>query len=255
MNGSSNLQAEIKLALLGTTGHGTEARIICPACSGGRSSESSMCVNLETGWYICYRANCGCRGRLKGKHSSEISERTQPSIPAADDVPDARTLASIPTRIRQRFSWPVGTARGRVRFEVHDLHGDPQGCVLRSYTGQVPKALTYVGDYCGLHFPRAVYGTSVTLVEDMPSAEALAPYTPCVALNGAQLTREAEEYLLRSGITEVIFALDEDAKARSIQNSRMISLDCRVLLLEKDPKDMSTHELLHTVQRLEELWQ
>ena len=42
-------------------------RYPCIACHGGSSKEASMAVTREAGWllYICYRATCGLRGRVR----------------------------------------------------------------------------------------------------------------------------------------------------------------------------------------------
>ena len=138
---------------------------------------------------------------------------------------------------------------------VHDEYGSQQGCVLRSYTGDLPKARTYVQEgYSRLHFPGRTASelrSEVMAVEDIPSAEALSLYFPTVAILGSYLTTAQCEHLLRSGVDVVHLALDEDASAKSINQSRRhLAMDVRPVLLAKDPKDMDDAELLELTERV-----
>ena len=211
-----------------------------------------MSVNTVTGWYVCHRASCGAKGNVNSIQSSAPKrERKQPDF---DDPPLSRVLNTIPSLYRDRCSWPLTTAWSRVGWQVRDAHGVHRGHVLRSYTGQEPKALTYVNDYCGLHFPKyQLIKQSITLVEDIPSAEALAPHTPTAALLGSVITKEHKKYLDALGIRMVYLALDEDAKAVAIaQARRHLSPTVIPILLEKDPKDMSDKELTELSLRIGE---
>lgn len=232
-----------------------ESRIICPYCNGGSSHEKCMAVNTSSGWYVCYRASCGARGKLSGTTVGCTVNSQDRKTPEYDDPPKEEVLRTAPSAVRERSSYPLGSAWGRVSFEVRDEYGALQGHVLRSYTGQSPKALTYTDDgYSGLHFPRRTVQSLtdyLVLVEDIPSAEALARCVPTAALLGSYITQEHRKHLDKIGISVVYLALDEDASAKSIaQSRRHLSLDVRPVLLSTDPKDMTDTELQELAGRI-----
>jgi hypothetical protein len=52
----------IRQAAAGRSG---EFRIICLSCQGGSDHEECLCINADTGTYVCKRATCGIKGNFK----------------------------------------------------------------------------------------------------------------------------------------------------------------------------------------------
>lgn len=245
---------EIILAVQKEGTNGTGARIVCPACSGGGRSERCMYVDVRAGLYICYRASCGVRGSIRRSIRAVESAKYPRKVNVIDSSINNAVLREMPEEFRERFSWPLRTAGNRAAFEVHDHDGTIRGHVLRSYSGVYPKTINEIDpEYCRLHFPRRSIGCRdvITLVEDIPSAEALSWYVPAAAMCGSDLNSAQVNYLDRCSIHVVHLALDNDASAKSISTSRKYLLDIRPVLLDKDPKDMTDQELEKLARRMQ----
>lgn len=94
-----------------------------------------------------------------------------------------------------------------------------------------------------LHFPSPINSSVVLLVEDIPSANKMNPYFPCVALLGVHLSEDKVNYLLTQGITSVIIALDNDATLQAIKLARKFAIASYILPLQRDLKDETDERL------------
>jgi len=131
-------------------------------------------------------------------------------------------------------------------MEIRDYDRVLRGYVHRSETLQ-PKALTDCPNYCRLHFPYlSTPCTALVLVEDIISAEVLAPYIPTAALCGASLSADQATYLHTKGIRLVTFCLDEDATSKAVLEALKYRTDFTATAVPcvVDPKDMSHEQLV-----------
>lgn len=103
-----------------------------------------------------------------------------------------------------------------------------------------------------LHFPSPPRKRSVIVVEDIPSANKMDRYYPCVALLGTNLNAEKIEYLLNLGIRHVIIALDNDATRQAVRLARKFMVSTSILPLQADLKDQTEEQLQEIARRLSE---
>ena len=103
-----------------------------------------------------------------------------------------------------------------------------------------------------LHFPSPIRSKQVIVVEDIPSANKMDKYFPCVALLGTNLNEEKLKYLLTLGIRHVIIALDNDATRQAIRLARKYCMTTTILPLQRDLKDESDEQLGVIAQQLQE---
>ena len=141
-------------------------------------------------------------------------------------------------------------------MEIRDYDKQLRGHVIRR-EDRVPKAITEVDpSYCRLHFPRmSAPCTRLVLVEDILSAEVMAPYTPTAALLGTILTNDQVDYLLDKGIRDVVFCLDDDATDKALKQARKhnLYLNSTAVQCNPDPKDMSWVQLKELLERIEKV--
>jgi len=102
-----------------------------------------------------------------------------------------------------------------------------------------------------LHFPAPIQSDTVLLVEDIPSANKMNPFYPCVALLGVHLNEDKIAYMNKQGITKFIIALDNDATRQAIRIARKWMVDLQVLPLERDLKDESWERLQEIAESLD----
>jgi hypothetical protein len=139
---------------------------------------------------------------------------------------------------------------------VHDFYGNYQGYLDRKDTRK-PKALTFCGDYCRLHFPvNSTNKTKLVIVEDIVSAEILAQFVPTAAVLGSYISKKQVDYLLACGVTDLCICLDDDAKFRASKLVRELSLLFRTYFINPipDPKDMNHYQLDTLVDKIKVLY-
>ena len=116
-----------------------------------------------------------------------------------------------------------------------------------------PKRLSYFyEDWCGLHFPERIVGSSCLLVEDLLSARIMAPHFPTVALLGTHLNQEKVDYLYDQGIDDCIIALDNDATDKAIKIHRLTPIVSGVIMLSIDLKDDTPENIQRIAERIHE---
>lgn len=156
--------------------------------------------------------------------------------------------------VLNNFSWPAYYLdSGEIVHEVHDWYGTYQGYVSRVDTRK-PKALTFCGEYCRMHFPRnAVHSKSLVLVEDIPSAEMLSMFIPTAAVLGSFVTKDQVSYMLACGIQSITLCFDDDAAHKSSSVARELSSVFRTssVFCSPDPKDMNYEELQKLIHRIQ----
>jgi hypothetical protein len=116
-----------------------------------------------------------------------------------------------------------------------------------------PKDINVIDEeWVMLHFPSPLRSRSVILVEDIPSANKMDKFYPCVALLGTNLNDKKLDYLLSLGINHVIIALDNDATRKAIKLAKKFMINTSILPLQKDLKDQTDEQLQEIARRLSE---
>lgn len=261
MSDSASIQMEIRDAVRGLLPEGGSVRIVCPACGGGSSREKSMAVTdtYKGIAFYCFRDRCKARGYLHGsvtygsstpKHNHTVEKLVIEELPAEY----YQYLPVKDTSVAPRWE----PNRQMVLYPVLSYLGTELGYVQRLYrplnswwTG--PKAFNTLHNHDNstpfLHFPlltRKNFNGSLVLVEDWPSAEAVAKYQPSCALLGTGLTDQGIGYLLSIGVRRLVICLDNDALATAARMKRALALifdEVEVRFVDKDPKDMTDAEL------------
>lgn len=238
---------------------GETIRVLCPECRGGSDHELSLSVTRDDEGllYNCYRATCPTAGRASGRSlnpsTRKVSEPTHYEGGLhplgedwwqylADEVGfDDEHIHRSKARIADD---------GRVAYPVLGPQGRRRGLVLRSYTGQKPKALTYmdVADEpkCSWYpWDRWERGAVVWVVEDIPSAIRASRYVDAIALCGSGASQDAIDEI-SAHYECVVWALDADATVTALEQQRRWGLyfsNSRVQVLEQDLKDMNEEDL------------
>lgn len=235
-------------------------RTVCPFCAGGKTGERSFSVSRsEDGavLYHCFRGKCGTSGRIGGL-TTRPGKGTKRSIvrPYTGDLVELPELIEIWFRQELHID-PVGFRLApdtwRVAMPYYSPDGTRRGLVLRSYDADAkPKAISYpevdapvmgwFGDY------RKRDTCHVWVVEDIPSAMRLVQNdmaTSSVALLGVGIHEDAKVQELALHASSITVALDPDATDIAVAAQRNLRLwfdDVRVVVLEKDIKDMTDGE-------------
>jgi len=222
----------------------------CPVCN---APEKSLVVTMEgrkVKW-ICHRASCNNQGSTLVR---SFAGKQHSSFQQTDEYDTSQPFETLQNRHSAK---PV--LKGQEVREVKDETGALRGTVLRATAElrkanpNVPKDINRIEKgWVMLHFPSPLRSKSVIIVEDIPSANKMDRYFPCVCLLGTHLNEYKLEYLLNLGINHVIIALDNDATRKSIQISRKYMVKTSILPLQKDLKDQTDEDLKDIARRLNE---
>jgi hypothetical protein len=141
-------------------------------------------------------------------------------------------------------------------YLIHNNQGDNIGHVARSYAffkTYFTKSLTVkhsnVGSWPMMHFSKSAYWhrspARLIVVEDILSSIAVDPFCPAVALIGTQISIDMLCQIPDS-VKRVDVWLDPDATSQAMRvrnRLRAIGYDSRLILSDKDPKDLSPREI------------
>lgn len=245
-------------------------REVCPACKGGSSKEKTFTVTRRGDSLIwnCFRASCTSKGfvRTAGEYE-RYSPRVRPTQPAVRIYPLGEEDAS---RISRRYGLSRESLRvadvgwtgrrddsygGRVSYPIFRPDSKCRGYVYRSYTGGLPKALTWLNEgqtqLAWYKFLRK--SPTLVVVEDQVSAIRLAEHTHSVALMGTELTDDKLQEIAKEKYTTVYLALDRDATLLALKlqfKSRNLMGNLKVLPLHRDIKDMNPYEFESLLERI-----
>lgn len=206
---------------------GETTRELCPFCAGGSTREKSFVISRSgsTAVYICYRASCSVRGRVKygGVSDTAVSHKppkmakvsryvgTYGELPTTYSMFFKKKFNIQPVMLREfgvkkagdgRVIFPIlspeGQTRGdnlRVYKELEDVQGEPkskifipEGRAVQSWhrLGYTTAAITKA-TYNPLEFPNFMQGMLV-VVEDQVSAIKASRLVDCVSLLGTNLS-------------------------------------------------------------------
>lgn len=259
---------------------GQSGRFMCPVCNGGSSKEKSLSVTRRSeteASFNCFRNKCN----LGGGHVALFSDvdgnvlkyNSTPKKPANNDI--THNLASLDmecveffmnkyhmtpamlaygrfqtTFDRRIYMWIFGPRRlkrgGSVRKYKELYVGRREYTSIPKnmihYNGTDNLALSWYFHLCS----RRKASDTLIIVEDIPSALRLTPYTDAVALLGTAFSPEKQREVRRMGYDRIILALDEDATAKAIKIKQECSLylpSLEVLPLVRDIKDCTVPQL------------
>ena len=244
-------------------------RITCPACmerKGSPDRKRSLSVNLENGWWKCWR--CDLRGRLSGSEDGEVWEDddgwedVEPEVEAPSDFASLRSSYAAWGAVEylQRRGVPpttweaagLGYARtgkhgGRIIMPTSPTAGPSAGWVGRAigrkawppyYAAQgLRREAFYLGEAPGR-------GERLYVVEGPMDALALWPHA--LACLGKPTIAQRNRIATWKG--EVVVVLDGDAWRESRARAQSLRVDgvpaYSVLLpCGRDPGDTSPHDI------------
>lgn len=254
---------------------GQTLRVVCPFCGGGSDGERSMAITLNADngliLYICFRGHCGESGVIGNGGGSLVYKRSPPAFTPyerGDVVPVS--AKRVPSWVREQLAkwrirpeevthWFYSPAEDRILMPVHGPLYELRGYVRRGPPDRKPKVLTGLVDntqpFQGWHL-RDTPRTHLILVEDVPSAYRLMLNdAEAVALTGCTPSDDALDEIVRVARQrkqQVVWALDPDATSKAIKYSSKVSLRVasRVLVLDKDIKDMTDEEIYECLNAL-----
>ena len=239
---------------------------LCPKCSGGRTKERTLSVSRDARgklvWY-CHRASCGFTG---GDSSGAAATGDVPSEPKPKErnIPEVTSLKDLPAKARElleerysltaehiadaRMAWMCETLKydsnPRLYIPVFNWKGVRDGYILRSLTGDKPKALTFVKSN-SMSWYHNKESDKVIIVEDQFSAIRLSKYVTAVALLGTNLNGSRIHELLSAKARDYYLWLDGDAFPLAVKYAikHKGSIKLSVCKLGRDVKDMDESEL------------
>jgi len=231
-----------------------ERRIItCPICYGSKK----MSVSKADGQLMwnCFRASCNARGIHSGRRSLQstkdyMSQKSKGRI-------EGRPIPSITTSIENHHP-AIEYLKSVNSWEAYsegliDVRYDPatnrilflqaQGAVGRLLSGFGPKWVTFGIVEGGVAVGA---GTTVVVVEDIPSACSVSRLTGHVglALLGTKISPSVKNTLSKYKTKYLV--LDKDAAGIAVSQVRKLGNNCRVRLTQQDLKNL-------TVKRIKKL--
>lgn len=256
-----NVRDKVILAALDLPA-GLTTKVVCPACLGGASGERCMTISRSPAGVVlwhCHRASCGAAGRDGNSLAPQITAPKRRTVVEYHprQLPDDE-LAELCRKFDVKpevlldagVKWDAMTQR--VLYPVIDYSGLKVGWFARTYDKTIsPKTLTAVPTGSQpISFFSAVASSALVIVEDVPSAICLRSSCSVhtVALGGTYMSPGMEQDILKyckwQGIQHVVIALDNDATAKAFKMQKELSLmiECSVLPLPKDIKDMTDLE-------------
>lgn len=238
----------------------TAAGQLCPSCRGGGTGEHSLSVTRDSGVlkWKCHRASCDWSGSSSSKrvdygHEGGTRTPTTKGIVGRIYYRDADPLPpELVTYLKAKYSfndaqlahlgWDPDVKR--VALPVPTPEGELYGCVLRSESGDVPKALAYVEEDSIAVF-RNYSSKDVIIVEDIYSALRASEYMNAVAILGTHINEERIDKIKELRCRRHYLALDADAFDKTIKFATKFrsSLPMTPVRIDKDLKNHNQLEL------------
>lgn len=256
-------------------------RLVCPVCLGGSDHEECLVVwDGDDGnvYATCHRARCEINTVMVSGSFDACCRKSGPSVPDTLEPPkkyvpgykltgtdkeyitrkcgpDSALAKEVATLTSSSFlkSYPLwtrdGAESGGLMLPMYDINGDERGCVVKPYSSNLPRALTYRQDgYDGMSWyldSRHMLDARIIVVEDGLSAMALlVKGRSAVSLNGTVLNKERVDLIFRHKKVAYL-ALDADATSKALSYALTYGsrYKIKVLRLMKDFKNMTDEEL------------
>ena len=233
---------------------GDRKTIDCPFCGG----KKKFTIDRYDGKLIwnCYKASCNVRGAYNGKRSIEeakafiannaIKRKKAQSYPIPQITTKVENHKPAVDFLKSVNSW-VAYEKGYIKItyapaedRVLFYNADHTGAVGRSLRPAKAKWWTYGTVEGGITVGN---GEHVVLVEDVPSACAVAQVNGYVGLSllGTDITKPIKKTL--SSYKKVTLVLDNDASAKAVSIIRKCSLIDRLRLTKKDLKWLTGNQI------------
>ena len=233
---------------------GDRKTIDCPFCGG----KKKFTIDRFDGKLIwnCYKASCNVRGAYSGKRSIEeakafiannaIKRKKAQSYPIPQITTKVENHKPAVDFLKSVNSW-VAYEKGYIKItyapaedRVLFYNADHTGAVGRSLRPAKAKWWTYGTVEGGITVGN---GEHVVLVEDVPSACAVAQVNGYVGLSllGTDITKPIKKTL--SSYKKVTLVLDNDASAKAVSIIRKCSLIDHLRLTKKDLKWLTGNQI------------
>lgn len=262
-------------------GVGQNAREVCPCCGGGSSRERSLSIyrfNRIQASYTCWRANCELgSGRVSLLHDGEglVHSKTGPVTWAADKAPKVIPSAPLDERrayyIKRHLNLTDAeiayggisqTRDGKIIYSIYNDKRKRIGNAIRAYKdiyeghlplATMPKTINQMFKeqyplmswyYKGRNHKKEF--DTLVVVEDIPSALRLNPYTDSLALMGTHFADDKAAVIRKKKYKHIYLCLDQDATrkaARLTRQSQLLLPQIKVKFIKKDIKNMDQTEL------------
>lgn len=232
--------------------------LLCPFCKS-TDKAFSMKRDGDSLLFICYRASCGAKGRLRTRSkAAKAAIKKQRTYVVGDTIPQehidylkSKYLLSDQAISRAELGWTTHYSQpempGRLYIPCLDYTGKQRGYIARDlYKQQQPKSLTFryredspTGGWYwrGAHLP-------VVIVEDAISAMRVSDDVNSYYLNGTNITDNDLNDLIRVPSSKKYLCLDKDATKKAISMALKLKskIKLHVVPLTKDIKDLSEEE-------------
>jgi len=257
----------------------TTRSVQCPFCL--KQNGDFAVTRTEDGLlYKCFRVACDSKGFIPSNlgewvsHSREFLPFNSSIVRKTEEYPYESHIINLSENqilylqnkfeltseeiILNKIKWCDKTER--IIYPILSQNGNTKGYVSRYYKELSDKKYDGVksrtywinrsNNYYNVSFPhRREYDVKniFILVEDIVSSIRMARYEQSVALLSNSIPTNAMSLL--SG-KDVIIVLDNDATAHALKIKHRYSLffkSCRVIPIDKDPKDMSDDELVKKI--------
>lgn len=221
---------------------------LCPVCLGGRTKEEKLYVtgNRDGYVFICFRANCGFKGRKGQQVEAGYGHREFVPRPFEQETVQGETeferFAGI-TRLRKDTTTRV--------FECRGLDGALRGHVTRTADKQIK---TYRLSPCIYYTKSRDSRNPLWIMEDPVSAAKLNYYNPLMvglALLGTDLSNAVRDDICKYSSGTVYVALDpgaEEAAVSVINSLTARGINAVFVPLQKDIKDLESTEIRELVK-------
>lgn len=235
---------------------------VCPFCEGGVGKERSFSISRQGTKcpYTCHRNSCNRKGATHvGVDVAAKVEYKEPEMSRFDVI--SKMLAPIPSEIekmlREKYFFnatdlvrldPRWSAEmKRLWMPILSKRGDfftmEVGGVLRSFEeGVTPKTYNFINNFeapiVSLYRNRIVDWRKIIIVEDQLSAVRACNTASSCALLGTNMNLSVVRLLANLEPEHVVFCLDPDAFAKSVELHKQWAGMFRRCTIVKPPKDL-----------------
>ncbi len=256
------IESEIR-SLASTLSIGNSGYFNCPKC--GRKNKFGITNSLEGILYQCFSASCKLKNPIGGLKVA-LSKEAISSILNKKPVEAPKATFSTPDYLIDGFASEAGL-RMALKYDLLEAYG--KGLYRTAYDPRLNRQVFFHYDSEGnivgamgralsiLVKPKAyIYNNSIktpwvigefadaVIVEDILSAVKIANIgCSGIALSGTELSLEYWDIL--KNYKTITICLDKDASIKSLKMKKLVDFYCkdaRIVLIEKDFKDMSRDE-------------
>lgn len=262
-------------------------RGVCPWCQGGSTREQSFAVTRDgpTAKYVCHRNSCTypSSGYLALSGAPTKMKGLKPKPKPKEYHRETRLLGEenynyiyrrwqLVKEVVDSYRIKEAEANDMLVIPTYNQDGVQQGLELkRGHKYTVSKSYVYHGNTAdglawfnvrpeykvpdalllGAHMKKEFFDNSLLIVEDVMSAIKANAFINTLALMGTSMNAEQAQKIADAGYDKVLIALDADASSKAVKLASRYRtlLPMRVVLLEKDIKDMHYGAVAELISR------